>query len=79
MNKFVMVPSQNTIPNTAVLPPVPPAQGANTNGLNFVVPNPNNLAGQQNKIPTVIHYWVMAKYADGGYSTVAGPISIPFQ
>ena len=74
LNAFVAFPNPAGVPNNAVPPPVP---GAVVN--NFVVPNPNNLAGQGNQIPTQLFYWVMAKYADGGYSPLAGQLMIIFQ
>ncbi len=74
INAFVAFPNPAGVPNNAVPIPVP---GAVAN--NFVVPNPNNLAGQGNQIPTQLFYWVMAKYADGGYSPLTGQLMIIFQ
>ena len=77
MNNFVAFPNPAGVANNAVPAPAPPGPGAAS--ANFVVPNPNNLAGQQINQPTLLYYWVMAKYADGGYSPVAGHLTINFQ
>ena len=79
MNTFVAFPNPAGVPNNAVPAPVQPAQGSGTVASTFVVANPNNLAGQQINQPTLLYYWVMAKYADGGYSPVAGHLTINFQ
>jgi hypothetical protein len=75
-NTFVVFPNPNANTNAAVPAPAPPQQGTTVS--TFVVQNPNNLAGQQNNQPTQLHYWVMAKYADGAYSPIAGHITIHF-
>lgn len=77
MNTFVVFPNPAGVPNNAVPAPAPP--GPNAVSTTFVVPNPNNLAGQQINQPTLLYYWVMAKYADGGYSPIAGHLTINFQ
>jgi len=76
-NTFVVFPNQNANVNAAVPAPAPPQQGTTVSTFNVL--NPNNLAGQQNNQPIVLYYWVMAKYADGGYSPVAGPVEINLQ
>jgi len=77
MNAFVAFPNPNDNPNQAIPVTAPPQQGATSS--TFVVPNPNNMAGQQQVQPALLHYWVMAKYANGGYSPVGGPVQIAFQ
>lgn len=77
MNSFVVFPNPNANPNLAVPPPQPPAGNATTTTV--MVQNPNNLAGQQLNQPIILYYWVMAKYADGAYSPVAGHVTINFQ
>lgn len=44
----------------------------------YTVPNPNNLAGQ-NSTQIFLHYWVIAKFADGGMSPFAGPLTVQVQ
>lgn len=79
VDTFVAFPNPAGVPNQAVPPPVPPPPGAVVNANTFVVIKPNNLAGQQVNQPIILYYWVMAKYADGGYSPVAGHLTINFQ
>ena len=56
-------------PNLAVPPPpsTPPAAGSPQT---YTIPNPAS------KPPAALNYWVMAKFADGSVSPVAGPLMI---
>ncbi len=77
LNSFIVLPNPNANPNASV--PTPGAPPAGQNHSTVTISNPNNLSGQQVKKPTVLYYWVMAKYADGGYSPVKGALGVAFQ
>ncbi len=77
LNSFMVLPNPNANPNASVPSPGSPAPGQNHSTV--VVSNPNNLSGQQVTKPTILYYWVMAKYADGGYSPVKGALGVAFQ
>ena len=42
----------------------------------FTVPNPNNMNGQSTSQPYKLYYWVVARYADGGASPIAGWVMV---
>jgi len=77
LNSFMVLPNQNANPNASVPSPGSPVSGQNHSTV--VVSNPNNLSGQQVTKPKILYYWVMAKYADGGYSPVKGALGVAFQ
>lgn len=56
---------------------IPPIFSTSISG-SYTVPNPNNLAGQ-NGTQIFLHYWVIAKFADGGMSPFAGPLTVQVQ
>ncbi len=66
VTQFVGFPNSNGQDNLSV-----PGQQASTGGT-YVVNNPNNMAGQSKPNPDGLYYWVIARYADGATSPVAG-------
>lgn len=70
---FSFFNSSSTVPNKSVPPPT-----SSTTTSQFTVPNPN-LPKNQASQPNLIYYWVMAQFADGSTSPLAGfvLVSVP--
>lgn len=75
LGTFVSSPSLTRNTNTSI--PAPSNPNAVLSSYN--VSNPNNLSGQSSSTPTRLYYWVMAKYADGGYSPMAGALLVELE
>lgn len=58
---------------------IPAPSNPNATLASYNVSNPNNLSGQSSGTPTRLYYWVMAKYADGGYSPMAGALLVELE
>lgn len=67
---FTVFNNINATPNKAVPPPT-----TNANISQFAVPNPN-LPLPKDLQPTLIYYWVMAQFADGSTSPLAGFVEV---
>lgn len=72
---FISNPNLTQNPNTSIPAPGNPVATLST----YSVSNPNNLSGQSYSTPTRLYYWVMAKYADGGYSPMAGALKVKLE
>lgn len=72
---FISSPNLTQNTNTSIPAPGNPVATLST----YSVSNPNNLYGQSSSTPTTLYYWVMAKYADGGYSPMAGALEVKLE
>ncbi|MBL7775075.1 MAG: hypothetical protein JNK89_03685 [Saprospiraceae bacterium] len=68
LTTFSYIFNSNLNINQAVSPPQ--SQGTPGSPVDYIVPNPTATP------PNTLKYWVMAKFADGTYSPLAGPVSI---
>jgi fibronectin type 3 domain-containing protein len=73
INTFQYFPVTDVLTANQAIPPTP----VNTaNGGTYTISNPNNLAGQATISSVRFYYWVVARYADGASSLIAGAVKV---